>query len=70
MLYHLIDWLENLGVHIPGMGLMHYQSIRALLAAGYEGPFSFEPFASEVHDAPDPEAALKQSIEFIRGAIA
>ena len=33
MLYHLIDWLENLGVHIPGMGLMHYLSFRALLAA-------------------------------------
>ena len=33
MSYHLIDWLENLGVHIPGMGLMHYLSFRALLAA-------------------------------------
>lgn len=33
MFYHLIDWLENLGVHIPGMGLMHYLSFRALLAA-------------------------------------
>lgn len=33
MLYHLIDWLESLGVHIPGMGLMDYLSFRALLAA-------------------------------------
>ena len=33
MLYHLIDWLESLGVHIPGMGLMNYLSFRALLAA-------------------------------------
>ena len=33
MLYHLIDWLESLEVHIPGMGLMNYLSFRALLAA-------------------------------------
>lgn len=33
MLYHLIDWLEGLGLHIPGMGLMNYLSFRALLAA-------------------------------------
>ena len=33
MLYHLIDWLEGLGLNIPGSGLMHYLSFRALLAA-------------------------------------
>lgn len=33
MLYHLIDWLKDLGLHIPGMGLMNYLSFRALLAA-------------------------------------
>lgn len=33
MLYHIIDWLDSLGVHIPGMGLMNYLSFRALLAA-------------------------------------
>ena len=33
MLYHLIDWLEGLGLNIPGTGLMHYQSFRAMLAA-------------------------------------
>jgi len=33
MLYHLVDWLQSLGVHIPGMGLMHYLSFRAMLAA-------------------------------------
>lgn len=33
MLYHFIDWLEGLGLHIPGMGLMNYLSFRALLAA-------------------------------------
>ncbi|MBR4810011.1 MAG: phospho-N-acetylmuramoyl-pentapeptide-transferase [Bacteroidales bacterium] len=33
MLYHLVDWLQSLGVHFPGMGLMHYLSFRAMLAA-------------------------------------
>ena len=32
MLYHLIDWLKELGVSVPGMGLMHYLSFRAMLA--------------------------------------
>ena len=32
MLYHLIDWLKELGVSFPGMGLMHYLSFRAMLA--------------------------------------
>lgn len=33
MLYHLIEWLEGLGVHIPGAGLMNYLSFRAIFAA-------------------------------------
>ena len=33
MLYHLINWLESLGLDIPGAGLMHYLSFRAMLAA-------------------------------------
>ena len=33
MLYHLVDWLQSLGVHIPGMGLVHYLSFRAMAAA-------------------------------------
>ena len=33
MLYHLVDWLASLGVDFPGMGLMHYLSFRAMLAA-------------------------------------
>ena len=32
MLYHLVDWLQSLGIHFPGMGLMHYLSFRAMLA--------------------------------------
>ncbi|MCB2126052.1 MAG: TIM barrel protein [Rhodobacteraceae bacterium] len=49
--------------------LENIAQIRALLAAGYEGPISFEPFAAEVHDLPDPEAALRESIGFVRGAV-
>lgn len=33
MIYHLIDWLGNAGIDIPGAGLMHYLSFRAMLAA-------------------------------------
>ncbi len=33
MLYHLTHWLENLGINLPGSGLMNYLSFRAMLAA-------------------------------------
>ena len=33
MLYHLTEWLKSLGIDAPGMGLMHYLSFRAMLAA-------------------------------------
>lgn len=33
MLYHLNEWLTSLGIDIPGAGLMHYLSFRAMLAA-------------------------------------
>jgi len=33
MLNHLVDWLQGLGLHIPGAGLFHYLSFRAMLAA-------------------------------------
>ncbi len=45
--------------------LENVAQIRALLAAGYDGPFSFEPFAAEVHALADPEAALRDSIGFV-----
>lgn len=51
--------------------LENLPQIRALLAAGYSGPFSFEPFAEEVHALADPESALAESIGFVReGAMA
>lgn len=33
MIYHLIEWLKDLGVDFPGAGLMNYLSFRAMLAA-------------------------------------
>ena len=33
MIYHLFQYLEGLGVDFPGIGLMHYLSFRAMMAA-------------------------------------
>ena len=44
--------------------------VRALLAGGYSGPVSFEPFAPEVHRHPDIEAALRDSMAHLAGAVA
>ena len=33
MIYHLFQYLESIGVDFPGMGLMHYLSFRAMMAA-------------------------------------
>ncbi|MBC7151309.1 MAG: TIM barrel protein [Rhizobium sp.] len=51
------DRLDNIG------------QILALQAAGYNGPFSFEPFADSVHALSDPSAAVKASMDYIRAAI-
>ncbi|WP_026621407.1 2-keto-myo-inositol isomerase (plasmid) [Ensifer sp. WSM1721] len=40
--------------------------IRRLRAEGYEGPFSFEPFAPSVHELRDPAAALRESMDYLR----
>lgn len=39
--------------------------MRALIDAFYRGPFSFEPFAAEVRQRADIEAALRASMDFI-----
>ena len=49
--------------------LENLPQIRALRDAGYAGPYSFEPFAPEVHDHPDPQAALADSIGHIRATL-
>ncbi|MGR3630659.1 MAG: TIM barrel protein [Limimaricola soesokkakensis] len=52
----LVDGADRLG---------NLAQLRALLAAGFTGPISFEPFAAEIHDLDDPEAALKDTIAFV-----
>lgn len=51
------DRLDNVG------------QIRALIAGGYSGLLSFEPFSPAVHGLADPQAALAQSIAFIRSRV-
>lgn len=51
------DSLDNVG------------QIRRLKAAGYTGPFSFEPFADEVHGLSDPAAALRTSMSYIEAQL-
>ena len=50
--------------------LENIPQIKALLAAGVNAPFSFEPFAPEVHALPDPQADLKETINYIAKACA
>lgn len=60
------DMLDAHRVLVDGADrLENLAQARALLEGGYDGPFSFEPFAAEIHDLADPEAALKASIGFV-----
>lgn len=43
--------------------------VRVLLQAGYTGPFSFEPFAAEVHALKDPAGALRASMEYLAARV-
>ncbi|MGM5012953.1 TIM barrel protein [Rhizobium sp. 969_B3_N1_2] len=43
--------------------------IKALLQAGYKGPFSFEPFAAKVHAVKDPAAALRASMDYLTARV-
>lgn len=51
------DRLENLA------------QIRALVDAGFDGPYSFEPFAAEVHAMEDPVAAVRDSMAHIARSV-
>jgi 2-keto-myo-inositol isomerase len=50
----------------PDDRLGNAAQIRALVGAGYDGPFSFEPFSPSVHGSSDPRAAIAGSMEFLR----
>jgi 2-keto-myo-inositol isomerase len=52
------DRLDNIG------------QISGLRAAGWDGPCSFEAFATEVHALPDPAAALRASMDLIARGLA
>ncbi len=56
----LVDAADRLG---------NVAQIRALLALGYDGPFSFEPFAPEVQAMADPEAALRASMAHVANSV-
>jgi 2-keto-myo-inositol isomerase len=49
----------------PGDLMDNVGQIRALRAAGYGGPFSFEPFSAQVHRLGDPAGALRESMSFV-----
>ncbi|MFC3569769.1 TIM barrel protein [Paracoccus simplex] len=50
--------------------LENVAQLQALLADGYDGPVSFEPFAPEVHALEDIETALRASMEHLRNSVA
>ncbi len=45
--------------------LENVEQIRSLLAAGYTGPLSFEPFAPSVHGSRDIAAELRRSMQHV-----
>ena len=46
------------------------KQMKALAAGGFDGCFSYEPFAKSVHQFSDPEPALRHSMDFIRKCFA
>lgn len=64
------DMLDPHRVLVDGADrLCNAAQIRALLASGYDGPFSFEPFAPEVQALADPESALRASMAHLTDAV-
>ena len=49
--------------------LGNLDQIQALVDAGYDGPFSFEPFSPGLHSIKTPLGELKTSFEFIEAGI-
>ena len=54
----------------PGDLTANVGQIEALLAGGYRGPFSFEPFAESVQTLRDQAGALRASMAFVRQGLA
>ena len=49
--------------------LQNIEQIKALLSAGYEGAFSYEPFSTSVHADPSVGTSLRASMRFIEESI-
>ncbi len=49
--------------------LGNIRQLKVLLARGYRGAFSFEPFADEIAEAADIEDRLRASMEFVRAEL-
>jgi len=68
-----ISFLDMLDAHRVLVGpkdrLGNVEQLRQLYADGFDGVVSFEPFAKEVHDLPDPIAAARASMRFVREAL-
>jgi 2-keto-myo-inositol isomerase len=54
----------------PKDRLGNVEQLRRLYADGYDGVVSFEPFAKEVHSLPDPIGAVRDSMAYLRQALA
>jgi 2-keto-myo-inositol isomerase len=54
----------------PSDRLGNVAQLRALLAGGYDGYVSFEPFADAIITAPDFEARLRASMDYLSAAVA
>jgi 2-keto-myo-inositol isomerase len=50
--------------------LGNVEQLRQLYAEGYDGVVSFEPFAKEVHELRDPIGAVRESMAYLREALA
>ena len=55
---------------MPDDRLGNIAQITALLAGGYGGPFSFEPFAASVHASQNIAGALERSMHWIDAELA
>jgi 2-keto-myo-inositol isomerase len=58
------------GLIDAGDRLGNIAQITALLAGGYDGPFSFEPFAANVHASDDIVGALERSMDWLDAGLA
>ena len=68
---YLDDMRDGHRVLVDGDDVLgNVAQLRALRAAGYAGPVSYEPFADSVHALDDAKPALAASMEFIRNGVA